>query len=137
MEVNVNFNAPSAYCLRSLYAAKKRRCCKISQSTIVLTMQQYCLVRVTSAVMKHYEQKQFEEGTAYSAYTSVSLFILKEVRTGTQQAGTWRQELTQRPWGCCLLACSPYLRSLLSYRTQGHQPRDGTSHNGPSPSITN
>ena len=41
--------------------------------------------------------------------------------------------------GCCLLACSHGLLSLLSYRTQDHQPIDGTTHNslGPPSSITN
>jgi hypothetical protein len=34
---------------------------------------------------------------------------------------------------CCLLACSSCL-SLLSYRSQEHQPRDGTTHNGLGPS---
>ena len=31
--------------------------------------------------------------------------------------------------GCCSLACSSWLVNLLSYRTQDHQPRDGTTHN--------
>jgi hypothetical protein len=40
----------------------------------------------------------------------------------------------QRPWrdvSHCLV--SPGLLSLLSYRTQDYQPRDGTTYNGPSP----
>lgn len=41
--------------------------------------------------------------------------------------------------GCCLQACSNDLVSLLSYRTQGHQSWDKTTHNGlgSSSSITN
>jgi hypothetical protein len=35
--------------------------------------------------------------------------------------------------GCSLLAASPGLLSLLSYRTQDYQSRDGTTHKGPSP----
>jgi hypothetical protein len=31
--------------------------------------------------------------------------------------------------GCCSLACLPWL-AQLSYRTQGHRPRDGTAHHG-------
>jgi hypothetical protein len=51
----------------------------------------------------------------------------KEVRT---RLGTWRQELMQRPWRdvtYCL--ASPGLLSLLSYKTQDYQTRDGTTHN--------
>jgi hypothetical protein len=43
------------------------------------------------------------------------------------------QELMQRPWKDVLYwLASPGLFNLLSYRTQGYQPRDGTTHNGPS-----
>jgi hypothetical protein len=61
---------------------------------------------------------------------------LKKVRTGTQTG----KKLGGRSWcrghGGVLLTG---LFSLSSYRTQDHQLRDGTTHNGlgPSPSITN
>ena len=45
---------------------------------------------------------------------------------------TW--ELMPRPWrdaSSCL--ASPGLLGLLSYPTQENQPRDGTTHKGPSP----
>ena len=56
---------------------------------------------------------------------------LKQVRTGTQigQETGAHAEATE---GCSLLACFPCLLSLLSYRTQDYQPRDGIGHNGPS-----
>ena len=55
--------------------------------------------------------------------------------------------------GCCLLACSSWFAqpaflttelslqqtpppSLLSYRTQDHQPRDGTTHTGLGPPLS-
>jgi len=39
----------------------------------------------------------------------------------------------QRPWrDAAYWLASPGLLSLLSYRTQDHQPRDGTTHKGPS-----
>ena len=42
---------------------------------------------------------------------------------------------------CCLLACLPWLSSLLSYKTLDHPPRDGPTHSGvgppPTPTITN
>jgi hypothetical protein len=45
-----------------------------------------------------------------------------------------KQELMQRPWRdvSCWFA-SPGLLSLLSYRTQDYQPRDGPTHKGPLP----
>lgn len=49
------------------------------------------LVRVPTASMKHYDQKQFGEERVYVTHTSTSL---KEVSTGAQTA----QELMQRPW---------------------------------------
>jgi hypothetical protein len=54
---------------------------------------------------------------------------LKEVRTGS-----WRQELTQRPWrGVAYWLASHGLRSLLFYTTQNHQLRDGPTHKGLGP----
>jgi hypothetical protein len=53
-------------------------------------------------------KKQVGEERVYSAYTSILLFITKEVRTGTQtvqEAGA-DAEATE---GCPLLACFPWL----------------------------
>jgi hypothetical protein len=58
----------------------------------------------------------------------------KEVRIGTHTG----QELGGRSWcrdygrGVPYWLASPGLFSLLSYRTQDYQPRNGTTHNGPS-----
>jgi hypothetical protein len=42
------------------------------------------------------------------------------------------QELMQRPWRDVLYwLASPGLLSLLSYRTQDYQSRDGPTHKGP------
>jgi len=76
-------------------------------------------------------QKQGEEERVYSAYTS---------NIAVHHKGSWRQELMQRPRrDAAYWLASPGLLSLLSYRTQDHQPRDGTTHNGlgPPPLITN
>jgi hypothetical protein len=45
-----------------------------------------------------------------------------------------KQELMQRPGRDVLYwLASPGLLSLLSYRTQDYQPRDGSTHKGPFP----
>jgi hypothetical protein len=44
------------------------------------------LVRVRIAMTKHHEHKQIGEERACLAYTFISS---KEVRTGTETAGTW------------------------------------------------
>ena len=77
-------------------------------------------------------KKQIGEGRVYSAYTSILLFITKEVRTGTQ-AGQKAGADAEAMEGCSLLASSPGLLSLLSYKTQDYQPRDGPTHKGPFP----
>jgi hypothetical protein len=55
----------------------------------------------------------------------------KEVRTGIQ-AGQEAGADAEAMEGCFLLACFPWL-AQLAYRTQDYQPRDGTTHKGPSP----
>jgi hypothetical protein len=53
-------------------------------------------------------KKQVGEERVYSAYTSILLFITKEVRTGTQaghKAGADAEDME----GCSLLACFPWL----------------------------
>jgi hypothetical protein len=77
-------------------------------------------------------KKQAGEERVYSAYTSTVVFITKGSQgRNTSRAGTWRQELMQRPWrGAAYWLASPGLLSLLSYRTLDHQPRDGPTHNG-------
>jgi hypothetical protein len=53
-------------------------------------------------------KKQVGEERAYSAYTSILLFITKEIRTGTQigqEAGADAEAME----GCSLLACFPWL----------------------------
>jgi hypothetical protein len=77
-------------------------------------------------------KKQFGEERVYSAYISILLFITKGCRTGTQ-AGQEAGADAEAMEGCSLLACFPGLLSLLSYRTQDYQPRDGTTHKGPFP----
>ena len=60
-------------------------------------------------------KKQVGEERVYSAYTSMLLFITKEVRTGTQ-AGQEAGADAETKEGCSLLACLPWLAqpALLS-----------------------
>jgi hypothetical protein len=53
-------------------------------------------------------KKQVREERVYSAYTSILLFITKEVRTGTQ-AGQKAGANAEAMEGCSLLACLPWL----------------------------
>jgi hypothetical protein len=75
-------------------------------------------------------KKQDVEEKVYSASTCTLLFITK----GSQDRNTSRSG--SRRWcrghgGMFLTG----LLSLLSYRTQDHHPRDGTTHNSPFPLV--
>ena len=75
-------------------------------------------------------KKQVGEERVYLAYTSILLFITK--KSGLELKQVRKQELMQRPWrDVTYWLPSPGLLSLLSYRTQDYQPRDGPTHNEP------
>ena len=76
---------------------------------------------------KHHDQE--------ASWGGKGLFSL-HFRTGTQ-AGQEAGADAEAMEGCSLLACLPGLLSLLSYRTQDYQPRDGPTHKGTSPLISN
>ena len=79
---------------------------------------------------------QIGEERVYSAYTSILLFITKEVRTGTQAVK--KQKLMHRPWrDVPYWLASPGLLSLLSYRTKTTSPGMAPPTRGPPPLITN
>mgnify|MGYP001058360618 CR=1 FL=1 len=86
-------------------------------------------------------KKQLGEERVYLASTSRLPFIIKGSQDRiSNRAGTWRQELMQRPWrGASYWLAHQGLLNLLSYRTQNHQPKDGTTHYGLGPPtlITN
>ena len=70
----------------------------------------------------------------------MSLFILKEVssrqgRNLEAGADTGAGGGGGLGGGACCLLISHGLLSLFSYRTQSHQPRDGTTHNGLGPTL--
>jgi hypothetical protein len=65
----------------------------------------------------------------FSAYISTLLFYQR--KSGLELKHVRKQELMQRPWrDVSYWIDSPALLSLLAYRTQDYQPRDGTTHNG-------
>jgi hypothetical protein len=66
------------------------------------------LVRVSIPGQNIMTKKQVGEERIYSAYTSVLLFITKEVRTGTQ-AGQGAGADAEAMERCSLLACFPWL----------------------------
>jgi hypothetical protein len=76
-------------------------------------------------------KKQAGEERVYLGYTFTLLFTNKGSQNrNSDRVGTWRQELMQRSWrDAAYWLASPGLLSLLSYRTQDFQPRDGTTHN--------
>jgi hypothetical protein len=77
-------------------------------------------------------KKQVGEERVYSAYTSILLFITKEVRTGTQ-AGQEAGADAEAIEGCSLLACLPWLAQPALLYNQDYRPRDGPTHKGPLP----
>jgi hypothetical protein len=91
---------------------------------------QDCLSQVSIPGQNIITKRQVGEERVYSAYTFTLLFITK----GCQDWNSRKQELLQRPWRDVIYwLASPGLLSLLSYRTQDYQPRDGTTHKGTSP----
>jgi hypothetical protein len=75
-----------------------------------------------------------------SSHFLIVIHHQKEVRQELKQGRNLEAEADAEAMeGCCLLTCSHGLLSLLSYKTQDHQPRDGTTHNSLdfSSSVTN
>ena len=68
-------------------------------------------------------------------FVFISLFIIKGSQDrNSSRAGTWRKDAEAMEGAAYWLA--PHgLLSLLSYRTQDHQPKDGTTHNGLGPLL--
>jgi hypothetical protein len=82
-------------------------------------------------------KKHVGEERVYSAYTS-HIAVHHQRKSGLELKQVRKQELMQKPWRDVLYwLASPGLLSLLSYRTQDYQPRDGPTHRGPPALITN
>ena len=77
-------------------------------------------------------KKQAGEERVYSAYT-FHIAVDHQRKLGLELKQSRKQEPKQRLWrDVTYWFASPGLLSLLSYRTQDYQPRDGTIHNGSS-----
>jgi hypothetical protein len=70
------------------------------------------LVRVSIPGQNIMTKEQVGEERVYSAYTSILLFITKEVRTGIQ-AGQKAKADAEAMEGCSLLACLHWLAQLV------------------------
>ena len=76
--------------------------------------------------------KQIREERVYSDYT-FHIAVDHHKMSGLEFKQVRKQELMQRSWrDVTYWLVSTGLLSLLSYRTQDYQPRDVTTHNGPS-----
>jgi hypothetical protein len=81
---------------------------KTFQSLMKMKPQHTCLSQGFYSCTNIMTKKQVGEEGVYSAYTSIMLFITKEVRTGTQ-AGQKAGADAEAMEGCCLLACFSWL----------------------------
>ena len=76
--------------------------------------------------------KHVGEERVYSAYT-FQIAVDHQRKPGLELKHVRKQDLMQKPWrDISWWFASPGLFSLLSYRTQNYQPRDCTTHKGPS-----
>ena len=90
------------------------------------------LVRVSIPAQNMMTKRQVVEERFYSAYTSTFLFITKGSQDwNSSRSGSW---IWCRGHGGMFLTgfLFPGLLSLLSYRAQDYQSRDGLTHKGPS-----
>jgi hypothetical protein len=89
------------------------------------------LVRVSIPAQISWPQSKLGRQLFYTA-------VYHQTESGLELKQVRNQELMQRPWrDVSYWLASPGLLSLLSYRTQDYQPRDGTTHKGPYPLVTN
>jgi hypothetical protein len=78
-------------------------------------------------------KKQVGEKRVYSAYTSILLFITKEVSTGTQPSQKAGADAEAMEGHVAYWLASPGFLSLLSYRTETTSPEMAPPTMGPFP----
>jgi hypothetical protein len=93
----------------------------------------YCLNQGFYSWTKHHDQEASWGGKGlFSLYFHIA--VDHQRMSGLELKQVRKQELMQRPWRDVPdWFASPGLLSLLSYRTQGYQHRDGSTHKGPFP----
>ena len=92
-----------------------------------------CLSQGFYSCTKHHDQEANWGGKGLFGLHFLTA-VHHQRKSGLELKQVRKQELMQRPWRDVLywLASSDLL-SLLSYRTQDYQPRDGPTHKGPFP----
>jgi hypothetical protein len=90
------------------------------------------LVRVSLFLHKHCDEESSWGGNdLFSLYFHIA--VPHQRKSGLELKQVRKQELMQRPLrGAAYWLAPPGLLSMLSYRTQDYQSRDGTPKNGPS-----
>ena len=90
----------------------------VSKYSEVLLKNTCCLVRVSSAVMKHHNQKALWEGNGlFGLHFQITVHHWRKSGQELRQGWNWRQELMQSPW----IGVWPTLHSLLSLFSYGAQ----------------
>jgi hypothetical protein len=87
------------------------------------------LVSVCISAQNIMTKKQVGKESVYSAYNSTFLFITKGSQGRNSQGRNLEAAVDAEAMeGAAYWLASPGLLSLIFYRTQDHQPRDGTNH---------
>lgn len=95
------------------------------------------VIRVSTALVNHHNQKQLREKRLDFDYTSISQFNTESSQSRNsagqahRKAGADEEGIEQ----CCLLACFLWLALLLSYRIKDNHLRIGTIYSGLGPPI--
>jgi hypothetical protein len=130
--LDISFTFPQKILHRTIYGPSYTTLLGIYPEDAPTCNKTHCLSQGFYSCTYIMTKKQFGEEWVYLAYTSMLLFITREVRNGTQ-AGQ-EQELMQRPWRDIFYwLASLGLLSLLSYRTKTTSPEMASPTRGLTP----
>jgi hypothetical protein len=111
-------------------------CARARVCVCVCVCEMKTCLRVTIAVMKHHDKSKLGRKGLFGLHFQITVYHGRNIEDrDSSRAGIWRQELKQRPWkDTAYWLASRGLLSLLSYRIQNHQVRNGPTQMGcPSP----